>query len=443
MLGGFTMASTWLELLILFVLLLVNGAFAAAEIAIVSSKRVTLQQRYNNGDRRAAMVLDLMNQPTRLFSTIQIGITFIGIAAGAFGGATLAVSVSKYLQNYPFLKEYAAALGFAIVVIFVSFLTLIIGELVPKRLAFNAPEQIALIAARPLAIIATVSGPVISILSGATELVLRVLGVKTSNRNEITEEEIRILIKQGAETGLFEEAEHDLVERVLKLDDRRITAIMTPKNKMIWLNTEDSIENNQRKVMENNFTRFLVCNGNLERILGVAHVKELLRNCYGGNPFDIETHLEPVMFLTENLRVLECLLKFKESRESVAVIINEYGSVQGMVTITDFLKAIIGTVSSLDQVAVHATIQRDDGSWLIEGSAPVDRLKEIMQVDLLPGEDRDNFATVAGFVMYYLDRLPREGETFYWDKWRIEIIDMDGLRIDKVLLIRPGEIQLE
>ncbi len=437
------MGNVFIEMLIILALLVTNGALAGAEIAIVASKRVTLQQMYNSGDSRASIALDLMDNPNRMFSTIQIGITFIGIAAGAFGGATFAVKLSEYLLEIPLLAGYASILSYGIIVVFISYLTLIIGELVPKRLAYGNPEAMSAFLARSLLILSYISAPVVKVLSVSTEILLRLLGAKSTGKPEVTEEEIRILIKQGADEGLFDEAEHDLVERVLRLDDKRITAIMTPENKVVCLDVNDDSSVNRKKVIDHDFTRFIVCEGSMNRILGAAHVKQLLTDCYAERDFDPKRKLEPVMFVTENLRVLEGLLKFKESKESIAIVINEYGNVQGIVTITDFLKAIVGSVGSLEQVYSQYVVQRDDGSWLVEGSAGIDKLKYIMNVSLLPGEERDNYATVAGFVMYYLDRVPKEGDSFYWDKWRIEIVDMDGLRIDKVLVIRPGDDHLE
>ncbi len=437
------MSSVVIEILIILVLLITNGALAAAEIALVSSKRVILQQRYNNGDIRASIALDLMNNPNKLFSTIQIGITVIGIVAGAFGGATLAVKFSDYLADFPSIARYSSVLGYGIVVLLISYFTLIVGELVPKRLAYGNPEGVAVSLARSMTFLSVLAAPFVSILSYSTDLFVKIFGVTSYQKPEITEEEIRIMIRQGAETGIFEEAEHELVERVLRLDDRRIRTIMTPKSKILGLYKQDNPAINRQKVIESNYTRYLVCDGSLEKILGAAHVKELLRDCFAERPFDPSRKVEPVMFLTENIRILDGLLRFKEARESLALIINEQGSVQGLVTITDFLKAIVGRVGSLDFVTAQFAIQRDDGSWLVEGSASIERLKEIMKISVLPGEERTNYATVAGFVMYYLDRIPREGESFYWDKWRIEIMDMDGLRIDKILLVRPGEDYLE
>jgi putative hemolysin len=437
------LSSVFIEISIIFILLVTNGALAAAEIALVSSKRVTLQQRYNNGDVRAYVALDLMNNPNKLFSTIQIGITFIGIAAGAFGGATLAVKFTNFLSAFPSLARYSSLLGYGLVVFIISYFTLIIGELVPKRLAYGNPEGVAVVLARSMTYLSVLAAPFVSILSFSTDLFVKIFGVTSYQKPEITEEEIRILIRQGAETGIFEEAEHELVERVLRLDDRRITSIMTPKSKILWLNVHDDLGINRQKIIDNNYTRFLVCDGSLEKILGAAHVKELLRDCFAERAFDPSRKVEPVMFLTENIRILDGLLRFKEARESLALIINEQGSVQGLVTITDFLKAIVGRVGSLDFITSQYAVQRDDGSWLVEGSAPIERLKEIMKISVLPGEERTNYSTVAGFVMYYLDRIPRESESFYWDKWRIEIMDMDGLRIDKILLVRPGEEHLE
>jgi putative hemolysin len=431
------------EIFVILILLITNGALAAAEIALVSSKRFGLQQRYNNGDQRASVALDLMNNPNKLFSTIQIGITFIGIAAGAFGGATLAVKVTDFFAQFPSLARYASILGYGIVVITISYFTLIIGELVPKRLAYGNPEGVAVSLARPMLTLSVIAAPIVALLSYSTDIFVRLFGVSSYEKPEITEEEIKIMFRQGAETGLFEEVEQELVERVLRLDDRRITTIMTPKSKIVWLNIHDSPTVNRKKIIETNYTRYLVCDGSLEKILGAAHVKELLRDCYAQRDLDLETKLERVMFITENIRILDGLLKFKEARESVAIIIDEQGSVQGLVSVTDFLKAIVGRLGSLDFAATQYAIQREDGSWLVEGSASIERLKELMKTAVLPGETRGNYTTVAGFVMYYLDRIPREGESFYWDQWRIEIMDMDGLRIDKILLVRPGEDNLE
>ncbi len=430
------MNSVYLEILVIIILLMANGALAAAEIALVSSKRISLQRLYNNGDERALAALDLMDNPNKLFSTIQIGITSIGIVSGAFGGATLAVKLSQYLSQSSTIAPYSSVIGYGSVVLIISYMTLIIGELVPKRLAYADPEAISIYMAKTLSLLARLVSPFVKILSVSTELVVRLFGIKSYQSPDVSEEEIRIMIKQGAESGIFEEVEHELVERVLRLDDRNITSIMTPTRNMVAINIHDDPSVNLKKVTETNFTRYPVLDGSFDRILGVVHVKELLRGCLSGEPFDPARKLENIMVLEDTCQILDGLMKFKESKESVSAVVDADGRILGFVTLTDLVKSILGKIGALELVSPQYAIQRADGSWLVEGSAPVDKLKDIMKVPVLPGEERMHYTTSAGFVMYFLDGIPQEGDSFEWEQWRFEIIDMDGFRIDKILLHR-------
>lgn len=433
------MSSITLEILIILVLIIVNGVFSMSEMAIVSARKVRLQHQANQGDTKARAALELAEAPNRFLSTVQVGISLIGILTGAFGGATLADKLASYLRLIPGLAPYSQAIAFAIVVLTITYLSLIIGELVPKRLALNNPERIAANVAIPMRMVEAITSPVVHLLSASTDLVLRVLGIGPSTEPQVTEEEIKVLIEQGTEAGTFEEAEQDMVERVFRLGDRPVNALVTPRPDIVWLDLEDSAEENRQKIMESAHSRFPVCQGGLDNVLGVLHVTDLLGRSLSGQPLDLTVSLRQPVFVPESTRGLKVLELFKKTGIHMALVVDEYGVVQGLVTLNDILVEIVGDVSSADELENPQAVQREDGSWLLDGMLPVDEFFELFDIDELRGEHRGSYQTLGGFVMTHLGRIPAATDYFEWEGMRFEVMDMDGNRVDKVLVM-PGQI---
>ncbi|MGK7872582.1 MAG: hemolysin family protein [Xenococcaceae cyanobacterium] len=430
------MLSVASEIFFILLLIIVNGIFALSEIAVVSSRKIRLEQLSSQGDERAKAALELANDPNQILSTVQIGITLIGIFAGAFGGATLAKNLAVLLQRFSLLTTHSEAIALATVVLSITYLSLVIGELVPKRLALSDPEKIARLVAFPLRWLALLVAPVVHLLSFSTDLVLRILGTKTAATEPlVTEEEIKVMLKQGTEAGMFEAAEQDMVERVLKLDDRRIRVLMTARPEIIWLNLEDSSEINRHKIMKSNHTRFPVCQGSLDEVLGVVQVTHLLSACLGGEPFDLASSLQQPLFVPESTLGLKMLELFKQSGNHIALVVDEYGVIQGLLTLNDVLEAIIGDIPRLDQPETSQAVRREDGSWLLDGILPIEEFKELFGIGELPGEQRGNYHTLGGFVITHLGRIPSAAEHFEWHGLRFEVMDMDGNRVDKVLVM--------
>jgi len=424
-----------LEILLILLLVIANGVFAMSEIAIISARKVRLQQMANQGNAKARVALQLADAPNRFLSTVQIGITLIGILAGAFGGATLAQSLAIFINRIPVLVPYSQALSFGIVVVAITYLSLIIGELVPKRLALNSPEQIAANVAIPMRMLSRITSPVVHLLSASTDLVLRVLGIGPSTEPLVTEEDLRVLIEQGTEAGTFEEAEQDMVERVFRLGDRPVNALMTPRPDIVWLDLEDSAEENRQKMIDSCHSRFPVCQGGLDNVLGMVHVIDLLGRCLSGQPLDLTVSLQQPVFVPESTRGLKILELFKQTGIHMALVVDEYGVIQGLVTLNDIMVEIVGDVPSADELEEPQVVQREDGSWLLDGMLPVDDFLELFEIKEMPGEHRGSYQTLGGFVITHLGRIPTAADYFEWQGMHFEVMDMDGNRVDKVLVV--------
>jgi putative hemolysin len=424
------------EILVILLLIVLNGVFALSEIAIVSARKIRLEQLSAQGDKQARVALELANNPNQILSTVQIGITLIGIVAGAYGGANLTERLAALLEQVPILAAQSQAIAFAIVVLIITYLSLVIGELVPKRLGLNSPEKIARLVAMPLRWLSGGVSPVVRLLSFSTDLVLRLLGAGTvSNEPLVTEEEIKILIQQGTEAGTFEEAEQDMLEQVLRLGDRRVSTLMTTRPEIVWLDLEDSSEVNRQKIINSNYTRFPVCQGGLDEVLGIVQVNNLLASCFASQPFDLTSSLRQPLFVPESTRGLKVLELFQQSGNHIALVVDEYGVIQGLVTITDILEAIIGDLPTTGQPEAPQIVQRDDGSWLVDGILLIEDFKEVFQIEELPGEKEGNYHTVGGFVITHLGKIPMAADSFEWENFRFEVVDMDGNRVDKVLVM--------
>jgi len=429
------MASIIFEVLFILLLVVANGVFAMSEMAVVSARKVRLQQWANEGNTNARTALELANAPTRFLSTVQVGITLIGILAGALGGATIAKKLALLLSQIRLLAPYSQAIGLGIVVVSITYLSLIIGELVPKRVALNNPERIAATIATPMRALSALASPVVHLLSTSTEVALRLLGIKPSLEPQVTEEEIRVLIKQGTEAGTFEVAEQDMVQRVFRLGDRQVSGLMTPRLEIVWLDLEDLAENNRHKMTHSAHSRFPVCQGGLDNVIGVVQVKDLLARSLAGEVIDLTAALQTPLFVPESMPALNVLELFKQSGTHTALVVDEYGVVQGLVTLNDILEAIVGDIPSVDELAEPQVVQREDGSWLLDGLLPVEDFFELFNIQALADEQRGNYQTLGGFVTTHLGRIPAAADHFEWRKLRFEVMDMDGNRVDKVLIM--------
>ncbi|AFY44860.1 hemolysin family protein [Nostoc sp. PCC 7107] len=432
------MSSITSEILIILVLIIANGIFSMSEMAIVSARKVRLQQLANQGDPKARAALKLAESPNNFLSTVQVGISLIGILTGAFGGATIASRLAVYVKLIPVLAPYSEPVSFGIVVLIITYLSLIIGELVPKRLALNNPEKIAAFVAIPMRALAALASPAVHLLSASTELVLRILGITPSDEPQVTEEEIKILIEQGTEAGTFEEAEQDMVERVFRLGDRPVSSFMTPRPDIIWLDLEDTAEENRQKMTENGYSRYPVCQGGLDNVLGIIPVTDLLARSFRNESLDLTVGLRQPVFVPESTRGLKVLELFKQTITHMAIVVDEYGVIQGLVTLNDIMSEIVGDVPAGPGEDEPQAVQREDGSWLLDGMLPVDQFFELFEMEEWESDERGSYQTLGGFVITHLGRIPSAADHFEWEGMRVEVMDMDGNRVDKVLVVPMG-----
>lgn len=429
------MSAMTVEILLIILLVLANGVFALSEIAVLSSRKSRLQQWVNEGNAKARTALELANAPERFLSTIQIGITMVGILAGAFGGATLAEKLAAALQNVPWLAPYRHTIGLVLVVLGITYLSLILGELVPKQLALSQPERFATVFAAPMRLLSRVATPVVWLLTVSTTAVLRMLGRHPTTDPPISEAEIKILMQQGTEAGVFETAEHEMMQAVLRLGDRRVSAVMTPRTEIVWLNLDATPADLQQKIIDSvHHSRFLVGQGSLDWVLGVVNTKDLLVQSLAQGHLDLAAAMQPPVFVPESMRALDMLELFKQSSSHMALVVDEYGGLQGLVTLHDILAAVVGDVPTAGEMVEPRAVQRDDGSWLLDGSLPVDELQDRLNIGQLPSVEGGTYQTLGGFIMAQLGRVPTISEHFVWNRWRFEVIDMDGHRVDKVLV---------
>jgi putative hemolysin len=423
------------DVLIILLLVIVNGLFVMAEMAIVSSRKVRLQQLVNQGDRRAFRALKLANDPNTILAVGQVGITLIAISLGAFGEKALSKYIAPLLERTG-LHSYAELMAGALSIIIVTYLTLIVGELVPKRLALNAPEPIAMAVAGPMGALARTASPIVYLLSASTDIALRLMGVRPSNEPQVTEEEIRVMIEQGTEAGMFEQEEEDIMKRVFQLGDRRVSALMTPRLEIVWLDVEDTPEETRRAILETAHSRFPVCQGELDNLLGLVQVYDLLMESLSGEELNLVKPLQKPVFVPESTRALKVMELFKQTGTQLAFVVDEYGVVQGLVTLTDILQALVGDIPSMEDLEEPQAIQREDGSWLMDGMMPIYQFKEMLEMESeeMPGELRGTYQTLGGFVVMHLGKIPASAEHFVWGSLRFEVMDMDGNRVDKVLV---------
>ena len=420
------------ELILIFVLILFNSVFVMSEMAIISARKIRLQQLANQGDRRAAIALDLALTPHRFLPTVQVGITLMAILSGARGESAVSRLLAPLFQQLP--VQYSKPIASVLAIAIITYLTLVIGELVPKQLALNSPEKIASFLAKPIDLLARISTPLIFALSGSTNFVVKLLGIKPSLEPEVTEEEIKVMIEQGTETGMFEESEQDMVQGVLSLGDLKIGALMTPRPDITWIDINDRIAITRQKIIDSDYSRLPVCEGELDRVLGVIHVADLLSQTLKGEEINLTESLRQPLFIPESTRGLKVLEQFKKFGTHIAMVVDEYGVIQGLVTMHDLFEEIVGDITDFNEAPEEPQIiQREDGSWLLDGMLSIEELLE--QFDIPENAiDRGNYHTLGGFAIMQLGKIPISGESFQWRNLKFEIVDMDGKRVDKVLV---------
>ncbi|MEZ5291927.1 MAG: hemolysin family protein [Vicinamibacterales bacterium] len=423
------------EIVVVLLLLVANGVFAMSEISIVAARKVRLQQRADDGDRRAAAALALANAPTQFLSTVQVGISLVGVLAGAYGGATIAEPVQAWVAQVPVLAPYAEALSFGLVVAVITYLSLIIGELVPKRIGLNHPETIASWVATPMQWLARLGGPVVALLTGSTNIVLRVFGIKGEVEPHLTEDEIRAVISQGAESGALEENEETLVQRVFRVGDQRVGAIMTPRLDIEWVDVDSTGEELRGFLSGHAHGQFVVCHGSLDNVLGTVRAADLLSVAMKNAPITLKSLVRDPLFVPDSMGVFPLLEALKASHRHLAIVLDEFGAVEGLVTVTDVLEAFVGSLPT-DAGADRPITVRADGSWLVEGALPISEVANEIGMGDLPEDEMGAYHTLGGFVMTRLGRIPRTADAFEWGGMRFEVMDMDGRRIDKVLVSR-------
>jgi len=427
-----------MDIALIFLLILLNGVFAMSEIAIVSSRKSRLQNLADDGSLGAKAALSLHQEPASFFSTIQVGITSVGILSGAIGEAAVADPLAAWLSGIPLLAPYATGVALTITVVGLTYFSVVVGELVPKQLAMLAPEGIAGLIARPMIVLARIAHPLVVILSRSCSAILKLLGARRKEESPVTDDEIKVLMEQGAEAGVFHESEQEIVSNVLRLDEQRIAAIMTPRRDMFVIDLDEDEQTVRQRIVDTEFSRLVVCRDGLEHILGILQTGDLLKKAlpgHGINSNDIESVLHAPLYVPESVTTTQLLESFRHARLQFALIVDEYGDVQGLVTLTDVLAAIVGELSVPEALEDRDMVQRENGSWLVDGDVGIERLKSVLDISVdLPGEDEHNFHTLGGFIMHQLGRIPMPADYFAVSGWRFEVMDMDRNRVDKVLV---------
>jgi putative hemolysin len=425
-----------MEALIIFALILLNSIFALSELAIVSARRTRLQEFADEGSNGAKVALALSQQPNRFLATVQVGITLVGVLAGAFGGATLSADVAEPLRRLSPIEPYADSIAFALVVGVTTYLSLVIGELVPKHLALRNPEGIAMLVARPMMALSRLFTPVVWILNQSTNLILWGLQSKRSTETDISENEIIQMIRQGIKTGIFEQTEQELVEDIFRLNDYRVTEIMIPRTDVVWLDMDAPYQEQQRTVLEHSYSYYPVYRGDFDKVQGMVRAKDVLKHLARGQTFNLAEIMHPPLYIPESSSISQAMEMFRTSKQRVALVLDEHGGIEGLMNFNDIWGEMVADMGTLEAEAT----QREDGSWLLDGQLPTFRLEEIFpELELPPGEER-RFATLAGFLLEHFEHTPKAGEHLDYGGLRFEVMDMDGVRIDKVLVSASPQV---
>lgn len=431
-----------MEILVLVALIILNGLFAMSEIALVTARRARLARLAEDGDGAAEVAIKLGEDPTRFLSTIQIGITSIGILNGIVGEAALAGPLALWLQGLGLEQRFSEIGSTVLVVVVITYVSIVVGELVPKRIGQINPEGIARLVARPMNMLSIASRPFVHLLAGSTALLLRVMGQREVNGPSVTEEEIHAMLTEGSAAGVIEKSEHEMVRNVFRLDDRQIGSLMVPRSDIVWLDLNRPMAQNLALMAESDHSRFPVCRGGLDDILGIVGSKQLFNQTLRGTEVDLTEALQAPVYVPESLTGMELLSQFRSSGTHMVFVIDEYGEVQGMVTLQDLIESVTGEFQTQDLDEAWA-VQREDGSWLLDGLIPILELKDRLGLKAVPEEEKGRYHTLSGMVMWLLGRLPGTGDIATWEGWRFEVVDLDGKRIDKVLASRLPEPEAE
>jgi putative hemolysin len=424
-----------MTILILFLLIVLNGAFAMSEMALVSTRKARLQKRIDEGDRGSIAAAKLADDPANFMSTMQVGISTITILTGILGAESLSAPLANFVESFGVATSLAHTLSFIFVVAIITFVNSVVGELAPKRLAQLAPENVARIVSRPVLWLTKLMLPIVHLLSGSTYLVLRLIGIKNTKNPTMTSDEIHAILVEGSQTGLIDEQEHQMMRNVFRLDNRKIASLMVPRLDVTWLSVDDSIEKVLEIIERSECSRYPVCRDSVNDVMGIVTAKSILTQALKGETLNLELLMEPPLYVPESLNGMELLNLLRKSQTEMALVVDEYGDIQGIVTVKDLIEAITGEFQTDDEEDAYA-IQREDGSWLLDGLISSHDLKDRLKIRHLPDEDRGLYNTISGLIMMQLGRIPKTTDKIEWAGWCLEIVDMDGKRIDKVLATR-------
>jgi putative hemolysin len=420
------------EILVILLLALLNGVFSMSEIALVSSRKSKLETASRSGDRKAAHALELANSPNRFLSTVQIGITLIGTLNAIFSGENLTEDIRLYVEQFELLKPYSNTISVGLVVLFVTYVNLVFGELVPKRIGMSNPEGIAKVMALPMDYVSRVTSPFIWLLTHSSDLIIKLLRIQPKDQS-VTEEEIKTLLQEGTSGGLIDEIEQEIVENVFHLGDRKVTSLMTNRQEVVWLDSDDDVQGNREKIIEYKHSVYPLCHETMDNVIGLVYVKDLLGESLDDSLQKLEKYSREPLYIPENNKAYQALEKFKEKRVHYGIIVDEYGAMLGIITLNDILDALVGDLSEDDEFNYDIT-EREDGSFLIDAQLPWDEFLNHFDINVHNKKDLVGFNTLGGFALHILKDIPETGESFTWQNYRFEIIDMDKSRIDKMLI---------
>jgi putative hemolysin len=426
--------SIYMEIIIILALTVLNGIFSMSEIAVVSARKIKLESAAKRGNKSAKQALQLINSPNQFLSTVQIGITLIGILLGIFGGEKLTDDFQTFLNQFDFLKAYSRPLAVGGVLVMITFISLVVGELVPKRIGLTNPEGIAKVVAFPMLILSKVTAPFVWLLTHTSDLLLKILQVKPSADSKVTEEEIKAIIQEGTEGGEVQEIEQEIVERVFHLGDRKVSSLMTHRTQLVWLDIEDTVEEIRHKITNEIHSIYPLCKGSVDEVIGVVMMKDLFLQVMQNQPINLATIKKPIQYIPENSTAYKVLERFQENRQHYGIVTDEYGAMQGIITLNDLVDALVGDVSDTVYDDELSIVQREDGSYIIDGQVPFYDFLSYFERSDLYNED-ESFNTLGGLVLEKLGHIPKSGEQIHWYNFTIEVLDMDGARIDKVMVV--------
>jgi putative hemolysin len=430
-----------LEITIVLVLILLNGIFAMTELAVMTARKARLEGRASSGSQGARAAIALKERPDRFLSTVQIGITLIGVLSGAFAGATLAEPLAAWLERIPGLQGRGEGLAVAAVVILLTFLSLIFGELVPKQIALNNSEGVASAMARPMALIARIATPFVWLLSASSNAVMTALRIPAGQDSTVSDEEVRLLVQEGREAGHFDQSEQEIIERTLKLGERSVRSLMTHRNDIVWLDSERPLEDSLARMLGAPHHYFPLCGGDIHNVIGIIAVKDVLQALRGGNEFELASLAKPPQYVIGTMTGLRLLEAFRASHETIALVVDEHGSVEGLVTLNDMLEGVVGWLPSVN--GEEEIVVRDSGGWLVDAVVAIENFEDYFQVDARSAAPAAQITTVAGLIAAVAQDVPRLGLACQVGPFQLEVIDMDDRRIDKILVTRlepePGE----